>query len=132
MAVNTLGPLRILLAEDNAINKLIAKTILERWGFITVFAKDGEEAVQKVRADEVFDCILMDIQMPNKDGIEAAFEIRSMSDDSKKNTPIIALTASTQAEVKTKCFETGMNGYISKPFKEDELYAMISNVMARV
>ncbi len=124
MRVNTLGPLRVLLAEDNDINRLIAMTMLQRWGFITKFAHNGEEAVDAMVAEE-FDIILMDIQMPVMDGIEAAVEIRRMDDEKKKNTPIIALTANALMGMEKEYFEAGMNGYLTKPFKEDDLYDMI-------
>jgi len=130
MINNTLGPLRVLLAEDNEINKLIAKTILARWGFITTLALDGEEAVREVTNND-FDLILMDIQMPNKDGISATEDIRKMQDPKKNGLPIIALTANTQLGVNEQFLHYGMDGYLSKPFKEEQLYYLISEVLAK-
>lgn len=130
MVNNQLGSLKVLLAEDNEINKLIAKTVLARWGFKTTLAADGMEAVEQVRTKE-FDLILMDIQMPNKDGIDATLEIRSLEDPIKKNLPVIALTANTQLGVDDKYLEYGMDGFLSKPFKEEELYNLIVKVFEK-
>ena len=130
MVTNTLGSLKVLLAEDNEINKLIAKTMLGRWGFITIIAPDGLEAVKEVEKD-TFDLILMDIQMPNKDGISATEDIRKMKDPLKNSLPIIALTANTQIGINDKYIDLGMDGYLSKPFKEEELYNLISTVLEK-
>ena len=128
MVTNKLGALKVLIAEDNEINKLIAKTMLNQWGFSTVIAKDGEEAVMQVEQHD-FDCILMDIHMPNKDGITATRDIRNMQDPSKNSLPIIALTSNTQLGVNNKYLELGMDGYLSKPFREVELYNLIEVVL---
>lgn len=130
MVTNKLGPLKVLIAEDNEINKLIAKTMLNRWGFTTTIAKDGEEAVMEVERND-FDCILMDIQMPNKDGITATKEIRQMTNPTKNGLPIIALTANTQIGVNDRYIDLGMDGYLSKPFKEEELYDLIETIMEK-
>jgi len=130
MVTNKLGALKVLIAEDNEINKLIAKTMLNRWGFTTTIAKDGEEAVMEVEQND-FDCILMDIQMPNKDGITATQDIRQMPNPSKNSLPIIALTANTQIGVNDKYLDLGMDGYLSKPFKEEELYNLIETIMEK-
>ncbi len=130
MVNNTLGALKVLLAEDNEINKLIAKTMLNRWGFVTTLAPDGAEAVAAVAAND-FDLVLMDIQMPNMDGITATSKIRAMGDKSKSNLPIIALTANTQLGVNDKYLEYDMDGYLSKPFKEEQLYNLITIVIEK-
>ncbi len=130
MVNNTLGPLKVLLAEDNEINKLIAKTMLNRWGFTTILAPDGAEAVMLVENND-FDCVLMDIHMPNKDGIVATREIRQMSNPAKSSLPIIALTANTQIGINDKYIELGMDAYLSKPFKEEELYNLITLVLEK-
>jgi CheY-like chemotaxis protein len=128
MVTNTLGSLKVLLAEDNEINRLIATTVLNRWGFITVMAADGAEAVKQLKENH-FDLVLMDIQMPNKDGIEATKDIRAMDDAVKKNIPIIALTANAQLNLQDRYADVGMNGYMSKPFREEDLYNLITKVM---
>jgi CheY-like chemotaxis protein len=130
MVNNKLGPLKVLIAEDNEINKLIAKTMLNRWGFMTTIAKDGEEAVMEVTRND-FDFILMDIQMPNKDGISATKDIREMPNPAKNSLPIIALTANAQIGVNNKYIDLGMDGYLSKPFKEEELYNLIELVLEK-
>ena len=130
MVNNTLGSLKVLIAEDNEINKLIAKTMLNRWGFTTTIAKDGEEAVREVTEND-FDFILMDIHMPNKDGITATRDIRQMPNPAKNSLPIIALTANTQIGVNNRYIDLGMDGYLSKPFKEEELYNLIELVLEK-
>jgi len=130
MVNNTLGPLKVLIAEDNEINKLIAKTMLNRWGFTTTIAKDGEEAVREVTEND-FDFILMDIHMPNKDGITATKDIRQMPNPAKNSLPIIALTANTQIGVNNRYIDLGMDGFLSKPFKEEELYNLIELVLEK-
>ena len=102
--------------------------MLNQWGFITVIAKDGEEAVMQVEQHD-FDCILMDIHMPNKDGITATKDIRNMLNPNKKTIPIIALTSNVQLGVNNKYLDLGMDGYLSKPFKEDELYNLIELIL---
>ncbi len=129
MVINKLGALKVLLAEDNEINKLIAKTILNRWGFETTFAHDGVEAVLLVQKHN-FDLILMDIQMPNKDGVEATKDIRAMDNIEKKNIPIIALTANAQAGIQEFYKSAGIDGYLSKPFRELDLYNLITEILA--
>ncbi len=130
MVNNTLGSLKVLIAEDNEINKLIARTMLNRWGFTTTIAKDGEEAVREVTEND-FDFILMDIHMPNKDGITATRDIRQMPNPAKNSLPIIALTANTQIGVNNRYIDLGMDGYLSKPFKEEELYNLIELVLEK-
>ena len=130
MVNNTLGSLKVLIAEDNEINKLIARTMLNRGGFTTTIAKDGEEAVREVTEND-FDFILMDIHMPNKDGITATRDIRQMPNPAKNSLPIIALTANTQIGVNNRYIDLGMDGYLSKPFKEEELYNLIELVLEK-
>jgi len=120
--------LKVLLAEDNDINQLLANKILQHFGFEAKTANNGTEAVELLLQYD-FDVILMDIQMPVKNGIEAATEIRALSDEKKKNIPIIALTANALKGEEQKYFAAGMNGYLTKPFKEKELYEKISAVL---
>jgi PAS domain S-box-containing protein len=107
--------LNILLAEDNLLNQKLAVEMLKEYGHSIEIAKNGREAVKKIK-NQQFDMILMDVRMPVMDGWEATRLIRTELESPKKNTPIIALTASiTENEIK-KCMEAGMNDYISKPF----------------
>ncbi len=120
--------IKILLAEDNDINQLLANKIIQHFGFEAATADNGNDAIQLLMEDD-FDVILMDIQMPEKNGIETAAEIRALADAKKKAIPIIALTANALKGEERKYFAAGMNGYLTKPFKEKELYEAIVNVL---
>ncbi len=115
--------MKILLVEDNDINRLYAKSILKNWNCFVDIAENGLVAVEKVK-NNFYDVVLMDIQMPVMDGYEATRAIRSMS-DSKKDIPIVALTANaTRADI-DKCVASGMNDYLPKPFTPDDLHRKI-------
>lgn len=114
---------RILLAEDNALNLKLAKHMLEKAGYQLEIARNGIEAVEKVREKpNRFDLIFMDINMPEMDGREATRQIRSLG---YHNIPIIAMTADVMKEDRDKCFECGMNDYVSKPIKRDVVFKMV-------
>jgi CheY-like chemotaxis protein len=113
---------RILIVDDNNMNRLVAKTILHNYGAITSEAVNGKEAVEAVQST-VLDLVLMDIQMPVMDGMEATRIIRR---DISKTLPLIALTANAIKGDNDKCIAAGMNGYLSKPFKEEELLKTIA------
>ncbi len=124
--IDSLMPLEginVLVAEDNAVNALVARKFLSSWGAKIEIAKDGKEAVQKWEAGN-FDVILMDLRMPEMDGIEAARKIRN-SDSENANIPILALTASAMLEEQNEIFKVGMNEYVSKPFNPEELLSKI-------
>ena len=108
---------KILLVEDNELNREIAYTILKEAGMIITEARDGVEAVKLMnQADEdTYDLILMDIQMPRMDGYTATREIRTLENNRKANIPIVAMTANAFEEDKQKSIEAGMNGHIAKP-----------------
>ena len=122
------GPLNILLVEDHFLNQIATKKVLTNWSdFVTVdIAENGRIGVEKFRKND-YDIILMDLQMPVMDGLEATRQIREFS-----QVPIIALTANSNKQEQDKCLRTGMNDYLSKPFKPHELYARIMGVMATV
>ena len=109
---------RVLLAEDNEMNRMIAEAILTEAGFAVEMAEDGEIAVEKMAAAPAgyYDIILMDIQMPRMDGYEAARQIRRMSDPEKAGIPIVAVTANAFAEDRKIAMEAGMNGHLAKPY----------------
>ena len=109
---------RILLAEHNEMNQLIAKANLVKVGFEVDIASDGEIAVQKMKDAPAgtYDVILMDIQMPKMDGCEATREIRALDDSLKANIPIVAVTANAFDEDRQKATEAGMNGHLAKPY----------------
>ncbi|MBC7694622.1 MAG: PAS domain S-box protein [Burkholderiales bacterium] len=113
--------MNILLVEDNKINVFVANKFLTRWGIETDVANNGKEALSCV-LNKKYDLILMDLQMPEMDGFEAALTIRKTG----VQTPIYALTANVLAEVKQQVTESGMDDYISKPFNPDDLYEKIS------
>ena len=113
------GKKRILLVDDNDINQMITAKLLEKYSNNIKFANDGFEAVKKVK-EEKFDIILMDCMMPNKNGFEASIEIRTHCLVSE-GTPIIALTAHSNEEVKEQCLKSGMNDIISKPVTRNSL-----------
>jgi CheY-like chemotaxis protein/nitrogen-specific signal transduction histidine kinase len=112
--------LNILLADDNEINQRLAVRILERWGYSVVIANDGEEVLEALKKEH-FDLVLMDVQMPKMDGIEATRIIRKTRDGSfDPQIPIIAVTAHVFKEDRLRCLEAGMNSFIARPFKKQE------------
>jgi len=121
---------RILLVEDNDFNKIVAEdTILEQYPGVQIdHASNGREAVEKVSMN-IYDIVLMDIQMPEMDGYEATRTIRSM-DNEKSSVRIMAMTANATPEEISKCFESGVNEYISKPFVPEELFEKLETQIA--
>jgi len=117
---------RTLLVEDNAINELVGRQILEKEGIIVDSASDGQEAVDMAKKN-TYDVILMDIQMPVMDGYEASLAIREFDSD----VPIIALSASVFMEVKDKIYKSGMNGFICKPFDPVNLFDRIEEIVKK-
>ena len=113
----------ILLVEDNAINQQVAAEMLEHWGARATVAQNGREALEAV-AKARFDAVLMDVQMPVMDGLEATRRLRS--DPANAALPIIALTAHALAEDRARCLEAGMNDYLTKPIEQDKLLAALS------
>ncbi len=119
----------ILLAEDNIINQKLAVRILEKAGHSVKVADNGLEALEALKKEH-FDLVLMDVQMPLMDGIEAAGRIRnSKNGDFDPDIPIIALTAHAFKEDRERCLRAGMNDYISKPFRKQELFRMIERLI---
>lgn len=119
-------PLRILLVEDNRINRQVAETMLKRMGHVITSAVDGREALSVLEEQE-FDLILMDVEMPEMDGIEATKIIREKEKGAKRRTPIIALTAHAMAGHKEAFLASGMDGYIAKPIKYKTLYDTVES-----
>lgn len=112
--------LRVLLVEDNDINRLYAKSILKNWRCQTETAENGLVAIEKIKNDS-FDVVLMDVQMPVMDGYEATKAIRSM-DPPRGKIPVVALTANATKKDVEKCLASGMNDYLPKPFTPEDLY----------
>ena len=123
--------LRVLIAEDNPVNVMLMKKLFSKWKIIPTIAENGERAVEIVQYGN-FDIILMDLQMPVMNGFDAAMEIRKMTDPAKSSIPIIALTASALFDIRDQVTNAGMNDYVAKPFKPDELMEKIQNLIATV
>lgn len=123
-------PLRILLAEDGVVNQKIAVAFLEQRGHSVVVAADGEQAVTawETAQDSPFDLILMDLRMPNLDGIQATQRIREAERDGDGHTPIVAMTASAMEDDRRQCESAGMDGFLAKPIRRAELYATIETI----
>ena len=115
---------RILLAEDNRINQTLATRVLEREGHTVSIANDGREAVRMAQTGD-FDIILMDLNMPELDGFQAAAEIRAYQKVALRRVPIVAMTACAMSGDRERCLAAGMDGYISKPFTREELSSVI-------
>jgi len=116
--------LRILLVEDNKVNQMLARILLEGEGIIVTTAEDGLQAVENITANgEAFDIVLMDIQMPEMDGFEATRRIRR--DSRFASLPIIAMTANAMQGDRELCLAAGMNDYVSKPVNREELFSTI-------
>jgi len=121
--------IKLLLAEDNELNQVIALTYLNRWGINTETAQNGLEALDKIKEKE-YDIVLMDIQMPEMDGIKATEIIRN---ELRKSIPIIALTAHALNEEREKYMQVGFNDYVTKPIDEDILYnAILKHIGGKV
>jgi len=130
-ANDTLSHIRMLIAEDNVVNVMLMKKLLSKWNITPTIAENGERAVQLVQYGN-FDIILMDLQMPIMNGFDAAIEIRKLPDPKKANIPIIALTASALFDIRERVFNSGMNDYVSKPFKPEELLEKIQTLTVQI
>jgi signal transduction histidine kinase/ActR/RegA family two-component response regulator len=117
------GGARVLLVEDNAVNQMLAMGMLQKLGCVADLARDGEEALDKVRRVE-YDVVLMDMQMPRMDGLTATRAIRSMS--LRRQPHIVALTANAMESDRELCLAAGMNDFLAKPFKAGELQEKIA------
>ncbi|MGB6397764.1 MAG: response regulator, partial [Bradyrhizobium sp.] len=125
--------LSVLVAEDNEINALLMRSLLTRLGHQAVIATDGEAALESwlaaKSAGTPYDLVLMDIQMPQLDGIEATKQIRAREEPSRR-TPVLALTANTLVEDRDACFEAGMDGFLIKPLNREKLAEALSGLAA--
>jgi CheY-like chemotaxis protein len=122
---------RLLMAEDNSVNELLAVTLLRRWGHDVTVAKDGAEAVA-LHAQQAFDLVLMDVHMPGLSGLEATRRMREAEQQSgRPRTPIIAVTASAMEEDRRRCLAAGMDDYLSKPLRARDLLHALERHLPR-
>ncbi|MGQ0621543.1 MAG: PAS domain-containing protein [Panacagrimonas sp.] len=127
-STTTLAGRRVLLVEDNEINQEVARELLQRAGVIVDLAVNGREAVDcAARAD--YDAVLMDVQMPVMDGLEATRRIRAL-DSPRASVPIIAMTANAMAEDRQRCLDAGMNDHLGKPVDVNRLHATLAKWIA--
>jgi CheY-like chemotaxis protein len=120
--------LHILLAEDNRTNQTVAKRMLQKMGHTVVVAGNGKEAISLLPAHR-FDLILMDIQMPEMDGLSATRAIRESERATRRHLPIIAMTAHAMKGDRERCIEAGMDGYVSKPISRQEVEVALRGVL---
>ena len=125
-------PLKVLIAEDNAVNQRLCKLNVEGWGHEVTIANDGGEAVDAYKEKD-FDLILMDLQMPRLSGFEASAAIRKLEKmRGILRTPILALSANVLKGVSDECVRAGMDGYVSKPVRQPELLGAMSQLIAHL
>jgi two-component system, sensor histidine kinase and response regulator len=122
--------LRILLVEDNLINQKVASRMLEKNGYVVVVAENGKEALRALDGQS-FDAVLMDVQMPEMDGLEATAAIRAREQGTDRRLPIVALTAHAMNGDRERCLAAGMDGYITKPVQSPQLLAALTDALGR-
>ena len=122
---------QVLLVEDNDVNRLVAQHMLETAGANVTVAMDGQQALQRLRQQN-FDCVLMDVQMPVLDGLEATRVWRREEQaQALKRTPFIALTANALTGERERCLSAGMDDYLAKPFQRNKLLGLINRYLSR-
>lgn len=124
---DNLGKLKILLCEDNVLNQELAKNVISNFGFKLDIAENGAEGIDLLSKNK-YDVVLMDLQMPVKDGYQTTEYIRN---EMNLTIPIIAMTAHSLAGEQERCYKTGMNGHVPKPFKQKELLETIKAVLSK-
>jgi CheY-like chemotaxis protein len=120
--------LRILLVEDNKINQVLATKLLEKWGHSSSVASNGKEALSTLEREK-FDLVLMDVQMPEMDGIQATRMIREKEKETGNHIPIVAMTAYAMDSDRVRCLEAGMDAYVSKPINVQELFKTVESLV---
>jgi PAS domain S-box-containing protein len=122
--------LRVLLAEDHPVNQVLTASLLEREGFEVAVAGNGKEAIEAL-GESSFDLVLMDVQMPVMDGIEATIKIREMEQSTDSHLPIIAITAHALKGDREQFLAAGMDAYVAKPIRPEALFETINEVLTR-
>ncbi len=125
------GHARILLAEDNQVNRMVAVALLEKMGHHVTVAENGAEALHLFERQD-FDLVLMDVQMPEMDGLEATRAIRALEAGSSRHTPIVAMTAHAMQGDRERCLAAGMDDYVSKPIDPKELELKVQKALGRL
>ena len=123
--------MNILIAEDNPVNQKLLRLMLEMHGHHVLLTGDGKEAVAVFQSEDI-DLILMDVQMPGMNGFEATSIIRELEKNSGKHVPIIAVTAHVMPGYKEECLTAGMDNYLAKPFRMQELFQVIEETIAQL
>jgi CheY-like chemotaxis protein len=121
--------LRVLLVEDSPINQKLGLRLLEKQGHQVVVADNGLVALERLNQEQ-FDLVLMDVQMPELDGLEATKRLRSQEAGSGRRVPVLAMTARAMKGDRERCLESGMDGYLTKPIRPQELFDAIASVLA--
>jgi CheY-like chemotaxis protein len=116
--------LRVLVAEDNVVNQRVAQALLTKRGHLVTIVENGRQAVEAVE-NGAFDLVLMDVQMPEMDGCEAAMAIRAREAGTARHLRIVAMTAHAMSGDRERCFGAGMDGYLSKPIDPAMLRAVV-------
>jgi len=124
-------PLRLLVAEDNQVNQKLAIRVLQKWDHEVTIARNGKEAYDLLLRDPGFDAVLMDVEMPILNGFEATAQIRAHEKTTGTHIPIIAMTAHAMVGDKARCLGAGMDGYVTKPLRPEELYTVLEGIAAR-
>lgn len=126
----TMKPLKVLLVEDGRANQTMAVGLLTKWGHSVEIAEDGNRAIEAYQEKD-FDVILMDVQMPMMDGLEATRRIREMEVQTRRRVPIVAMTAHVMEGDRQRCLDAGMDDYVSKPVRKPELYRALGALYGR-
>ena len=122
--------MHVLLAEDNSVNQRLTTRLLEKRGHRVTVANNGQEVIAQLRLSS-FDLVLMDVQMPLLDGLDATRMIREQERGSRVHQPIVALTAHAFKGDQERCEAAGMDGYLAKPIRPEELDAVLQKYMSR-
>src|SRR5262249_45987970 len=120
-------PIRVLVAEDNALNQQVVRHLLARQGHTVQIAKDGQETLEALEQG-CFDLLLLDVHMPELDGFRVIETLRRNERDTNRHLPVVALTARSMKGDRERCLAAGMDDYLAKPIRGKELFAAIERV----